>query len=75
MKKLTHKNVPDDGVIKYTEGCYIQVFDKDGNLINSQFIAGGSCEYLDQTGNTLDGERSNFYYSPFDTGEKTSAII
>ena len=55
----------DSGCVKYTEGCYVQVFDKDGNLVEQRFQAGNS-QYFDAQGDLLEDEdpRLEFYY-PF----------
>lgn len=67
---MSHKpdQIPDGGCIKCTEGTYFQVFDKDGKLVESSFIA-GEAEYEDAAGEALDNNdpRIHFYH-PFKTG-------
>jgi len=60
-----HYEVPVGGCIKKTEGTFTQVFDKDGNMIDSGFYAVES-DYLDEHDNDIEDDRINFYH-PFDT--------
>ncbi len=54
--------IPSGGVVKHTEGTYTQVFDKDGTVVATSFVAGDS-EYLNEHEETLDEQdpRLNFY--------------
>jgi hypothetical protein len=60
-------NVPQGGVVKYTNGHFVQVFDKDGKVVESFFVADNDCSYYNEENNFLvwADPRTNFY-APFD---------
>ena len=68
---LTHMDAPKGGCIKRTKGTYVQVFNADGKVIKSEFVAGDDCEYTDENDNALNhnDKRTNFY-APFYTGRR-----
>lgn len=68
LKLIKH---PVGGCVKETEGTYQQVFDKDGKLVSSEFIAGDECTYRAESNEYMsnlhpDDDRTHFYH-PFDT--------
>lgn len=65
--------IPSGGVVKHTDGTYVQVFNAEGLLVHSHFVASDACVYTDDNGNILDDEdtRINFYAS-FDTNKEAT---
>ena len=61
---------PDGGIIQSTDGVFTQVFDKDGNLVDSHFESDEKTWYIDDFGGIMhpheDDKRLAFSH-PFNT--------
>lgn len=70
--------IPEGGLCKETEGVFTQIFDKDGQLVDSGFWADTSAVSLvDEHGDTIRpwDNRTNYYHK-FDTAHpKTVAVL